>query len=81
MIFTRSGFSRISPQLESSISETQGFSSTIFLKFSNLRKPERRVRPISPDAVGQEGHFSWQTVAASSRMLRGRRGRLMIREV
>jgi hypothetical protein len=51
------------------------------LKFSNLKKPEPRVRPISPDAVGQEGQFSWQTVAASSRMLPGRRGRLMIREV
>ena len=65
-------FGKHSPQFDNSIRETQGLSSTIFLKSENLRDPTPSLWPVSPVAVGQDGHFNWQAVSASKRMLRGR---------
>jgi len=70
MILSKSLLRNISPQLDNSILEISGFLSTIFLKLLNLRNPVPSLLPVSPDAVGQDGHFSWQTVEASRRILR-----------
>ena len=59
------GSVKISPQFDSSIACTHGFSSTIRRKASNLRKPEPSCCLMRPSVVGQMGHLSWQMVDAS----------------
>ena len=61
-IFSRSLFKAILPQLDSSMRDTQGFSSTRVLKSANFRKPAPILLPVSPDAVGHAGHLSWHAV-------------------
>src|SRR6185503_6301478 len=62
---------KTSPQLEISMCETSRLVSMNFLKSAKLRNPTPSVLPVSPEAVGQLGHLSWQAVAVSSRTLRG----------